>query len=430
MSRKDTICVVGLGYVGLPLAEVLSRKFPVAGFDISSMRIQELAKGLDRTGEVDKDVLLKSGIRFSDDPAVIAECSTIIITVPTPIDEHKRPDLRPVLAASWTVGRHMSPGTTVVFESTVYPGVTEEECVPIIEAESGLTWKQDFNVGYSPERVNPGDKEHTIDRITKVVAGDTPETTQRLCKLYGAVISSIHPTSSIKAAEAAKVIENTQRDLNIALMNELSIIFHRLDIDTHEVLNAAATKWNFHHFVPGLVGGHCIGVDPYYLTFKAKSIGYHPEVILAGRRINDNMGKYVAEATVKQLIKAGKKVKGAGILVLGLTFKENISDVRNSQVVRLVEELRDFGASPLVFEPHADPALVLDTYGIELLEDVNSCAPCDAIVLAVPHRRFREDFSLVRCRQLADDDSPILIDIKGVYSGSDARKAGFTYWRL
>ena len=428
---ETKICVVGLGYVGLPLAEVLSRRFSVIGFDISDGRVGELCEGFDRTGEVSQAALSRAGIVFSSSPEVMAECNFIIVTVPTPIDDHKQPDLGPVRAASATVGRNMRPGTTVVYESTVYPGVTEEECVPILEAQSGLAWKRDFFVGYSPERVNPGDKEHTIDKIMKVVAGDTPETTAKLAEMYGAVIpAGIHRTSSIKAAEAAKVIENTQRDLNIALMNELSIIFHRLDVDTLEVLEAAATKWNFHKFVPGLVGGHCIGVDPYYLTFKAEREGYHPEIILAGRRINDSMGKYVAEATVKKLIEAEKRVKSSKILVLGLTFKENISDIRNTRVTQIVSELLEYGTRPMVYEPHADPAEVLEEYGLALVDDVDVGAPYDAIIYAVQHTQFVERFDLDRLARLCGNRRPVLIDVKAAFEPAEAVDSGFLYWRL
>ena len=338
---NEKIAVIGLGYVGLPLAVLLDTKFNVIGYDINTERVKELRKGFDRTGEISSERLKSCSIEFTDDPGKISEAKVIIVTVPTPIDEHKIPDLGPVKAATRTVGRYMQKGSIVVYESTVYPGVTEEECVPVLEEESGLKWKKDFHVGYSPERVNPGDREHTIDKIVKVVAGDTPEITEFLAQLYGSVITAgVHKAPDIKTAEAAKVIENTQRDLNIALMNELSIIFDKMGIDTKAVLEAAGTKWNFLRFDPGLVGGHCIGVDPYYLTFKAQAVGYHPEVILAGRRINDYMGKFVAENTVKKLIKAGKAVKGSKVLILGITFKENISDIRNSKVIDIYNELK------------------------------------------------------------------------------------------
>jgi len=324
----------------------------------------------------------------------------------------------------------MKKGSIVVYESTVYPGLTEEECVPILQQESGLKWKEDFNVGYSPERVNPGDKNHTIDKIIKVVAGDTPKITEFLAQLYGSVITAgIHRAPNIKTAEAAKVIENTQRDLNIALMNELSIIFNKIGIDTKEVLEAAGTKWNFLKFEPGLVGGHCIGVDPYYLTFKAQAIGYHPEVILAGRRINDYMGKYVAENTVKKLIKAGKQIKGSKVLILGLTFKENISDIRNTKVIDVVNELKDFGINVYVYDPYAYPEEVKHEYGIDLLEDINSQKPYDAVIVAVRHNVFMQEKDLSFYKNLMNSN-PVLIDIKGIYDKEKAIKNGFLYWRL
>ncbi len=428
---KEKIAVVGLGYVGLPLAVLLDKKFNVLGYDISKERIEELKKGVDRTREVSKEELLSCDIEFTYNPEKLSECKTIIVTVPTPIDQHRIPDLRPIKGATTTVGRYMSRGSVVVYESTVYPGLTEEECVPILERESGFKWKVDFNVGYSPERVNPGDKEHTIDKIVKVVAGDEPETTEFLAKLYGSVVTAgIHIAPDIKTAEAAKVIENTQRDLNIALMNELSLIFHKLGIDTKEVLEAAATKWNFLRFEPGLVGGHCISVDPYYLTFKAEAIGHHPEVILAGRRINDNMGKFVAENTVKLMIKAGKAVKGAKVLILGITFKENISDVRNTRVIDVYNELREYGVDVFIYDPYAYPDEVKEEYGIDLIDSIESKSPYDAIIVAVRHGVFLEELDFKKYRELSKEPVPILVDIKGLYDRKKAEKEGFLYWRL
>ena len=326
----------------------------------------------------------------------------------------------------------MKKGSTIIYESTVYPGLTEEECIPILEKESGLKWKKDFWVGYSPERVNPGDKEHTIDKIIKVVSGDTPETLKFLAWLYGSVITAgIHKAPDIKTAEAAKVIENTQRDLNIALMNELSIIFNKMGLDTKAVLEAAATKWNFLRFEPGLVGGHCIGVDPYYLTFKAQAIGYHPEVILAGRRINDYMGKFVAENTVKKLIQAGKAVDGSKVLILGFTFKENISDIRNTKVIDIYNELKEYGIDVYVYDPHADPEEVKKEYGIELIDEIEKEKPYDAVIVAVRHKEFIEKFNFSRFKELMDNgDRPVLIDIKGIYDKEEAAAQGFLYWRL
>ncbi|NPA52211.1 MAG: nucleotide sugar dehydrogenase [Aquificae bacterium] len=428
---KQKIAVVGLGYVGLPLAVLLDRKFNVIGYDISKERIEELKKGIDKTREVEKDQLLKSKIEFTNDPKKLSECRVIIITVPTPIDEHKIPDLKPIKEATKTVGTYMPKNSIVVYESTVYPGLTEEECVPILEKESGYKWKVDFHVGYSPERVNPGDKQHTIDKIIKVVAGDEPQTTEFLAKLYGAVITAgIHKAPDIKTAEAAKVIENTQRDLNIALMNELAIIFHKLGINTRDVLNAASTKWNFLRFEPGLVGGHCIGVDPYYLTFKAEAIGHHPEVILAGRRINDNMGKFIAENTVKLMIKAGKAVKGTKVLILGFTFKENISDVRNTKVIDMYNELLEYGVDTYIYDPFAYPEEVKKEYMIDLLESIDSKAPYDAVIVAVRHGIFLQELDLKKFKQISKEPVPILIDIKGLYDRKKAEKEGFLYWNL
>jgi len=431
-GNTEKIAIVGLGYVGLPLAVLLNKKFNLIGFDINPERIKELKNGFDRTKEISKEELINSDIEFTDNPEKISEAKVIIVTVPTPIDEHNIPDLKPIKSATKTVGKYMKKGSIIVYESTVYPGLTEEECVPILEQESKLKWKKDFNVGYSPERVNPGDKEHTIDKIIKVVAGDTPEITEFLAKLYGSVITAgIHKAPNIKTAEAAKVIENTQRDLNIALMNELSLIFNKMGIDTKEVLEAASTKWNFLKFEPGLVGGHCIGVDPYYLTFKAQSIGYHPEVILAGRRINDYMGKFVAESTVKKLIKAGKTVKGSKVLILGLTFKENISDIRNTKVIDVYNELKEYGIDVYIYDPYAYPDEVKEEYGIYLLKSVEEKTPYDAIIVAVKHKPFIEELDFKEYKKLmGDKGKPVLIDIKGLYNKDKAIKEGFLYWRL
>ncbi len=426
------VAVIGLGYVGLPLAVLLDKKYDVIGFDINPQRIKELKEGYDRTREVEPQELKNCSVEFTDNPEKISQAKVIIITVPTPIDKHNIPDLRPIKSATKTVGRYMQKGSIVVYESTVYPGLTEEECVPILEQESGLKWKKDFNVGYSPERVNPGDKQHTIDKIVKVVAGDTPQITEFLAQLYGNVITAgVHRAPDIKTAEAAKVIENTQRDLNIALMNELSVIFNKMGIDTKAVLEAASTKWNFLRFEPGLVGGHCIGVDPYYLTFKAQAIGHHPEVILAGRRINDYMGKFVAENTVKNLIKAGKAVKGSKVLILGLTFKENISDIRNTKVIDVYNELKEYGINVYIYDPYAYPEEVKEEYGIELLDNLEKHKPYDAVVVAVKHRPFIEELDFKKYKELMNNgDKPVLIDIKGLYSREKALKEGFLYWRL
>jgi UDP-N-acetyl-D-galactosamine dehydrogenase len=429
-GQNEKIAIIGLGYVGLPLAVLFDTKYNVIGYDINPQRIKELKEGYDKTKEVESEKLKNCQIEFTDNPEKIKEAKVIIITVPTPIDQHNIPDLRPIISASKTVGKYMQKGSVVVYESTVYPGLTEEECVPILQQESGLKWKEDFNVGYSPERVNPGDKQHTIDKIKKVVAGDTPQITEFLAKLYSEVITAgIHKAPNIKTAEAAKVIENTQRDLNIALMNELSIIFNKMGIDTKEVLEAASTKWNFLRFEPGLVGGHCIGVDPYYLTFKAQAIGYHPEVILAGRRINDYMGKYVAENTVKKLIKAGKSVKDSKVLILGLTFKENISDIRNTKVIDIYKELLEYGIKVYIHDPFAYPEEVKHHYGIEILHNIHQFKPYDAVIVAVKHRPFIEEIDFKQYKNLMSDN-PILIDVKGIYDKDKAQKEGFIYWRL
>jgi UDP-N-acetyl-D-glucosamine/UDP-N-acetyl-D-galactosamine dehydrogenase len=430
-DRSSRICIVGLGYVGLPLAVVLNRKYSVIGFDIKRNRVEELRRGFDRTHEIDESTLKNGSLEFSTDPGVISDCRLIIVTVPTPVDMYNIPDLSPVRNASITVGKHLRSGSCVVYESTVYPGVTEDDCVPILEAESGLQYLQDFHVGYSPERVNPGDKLHTVDNIKKVVAADTPETTEFLAQIYGHVITAgIHNAPNIKTAEAAKVIENTQRDLNIALMNELSLIFNRMNINTRDVLAAAGTKWNFLPFVPGLVGGHCIGVDPYYLTFKAESIGYHPEVILAGRRINDSMGKYIAENTIKTMIKAGKAVKGCRVLIAGLTFKENISDIRNTRVIDIFRELIEYGVEPHVYDPYVYREEVHEEYGIEILQDPDMRAPYDAVIVAVKHTKILEQFTFEKLQQLLSGSAKILIDIKGAYDRSLAEEHGFGYWAL
>jgi len=430
-NGKEKIAVVGLGYVGLPLATLMARKYNVLGFDINSTRISELKKNVDRTREVDAEILKVSNIRFTNIAKEISNCRLIIVTVPTPIDRHRTPDLRPVERASELIGQHLGKGAVVVYESTVYPGVTEDICVPILEKESRLSWKQDFNVGYSPERINPGDKKHTIDKIKKVVSGDTPEVADFLAQVYSSVITAgIHITSNIKTAEAAKVIENTQRDLNIALMNELSVIFNKIKIDTREVLEAAGTKWNFLRFEPGLVGGHCIGVDPYYLTSKAESLGYHPQIILAGRRINDNMGKYVATNTLKMLIKQGKTVKGSKVLILGLTFKEDISDIRNTKVIDIYNELIEYDVAAYIHDPYAYEDEVRDMFNLELIQNMKDYRPYDAIILAVKHSYYVKELGLEEIRGLANGDTPILIDVKGFYSRKEADKMAFPYWRL
>jgi UDP-N-acetyl-D-galactosamine dehydrogenase len=413
-TGSDRIAVIGLGYVGLPLAVHLARHFKVTGYDYLASRIAELSAGRDRTLEVTEADLAAVDIEFSSDPGVLAECRLIVVAVPTPIDAHRIPDLTPLREASKAAGRHMSKGTCVVYESTVYPGATEEVCIPILEETSGYVFGKDFTVGYSPERINPGDREHTLETVVKVVSGADPETTEFLVRVYGEVVKAgIHPVSSIKVAEAAKVIENTQRDLNIALMNELAMIFERIGIDTSEVLEAAATKWNFLPFRPGLVGGHCIGVDPYYLTFKAESLGYHPEMILAGRRVNDGMGKYVAERAIKMLINSGNAVHGARVAVLGLTFKEDVPDLRNTRVVDIIEELKAYGLEVFVHDPLADRTEAKAYYGVDLV-DFDDLQGVHAIILAVDHRYYRE-LGMDRILGLCAGETPILVDVKSAF---------------
>ena len=428
-ASRETIAVVGLGYVGLPLAVEFGRHYATIGFDLSQKKIDAYRNGTDPTGEVAPEELAASkGLEYTSDPAALKRADFIVVAVPTPVDEAHQPDFGPLLGASESVGRNLKPGAVVVFESTVYPGATEEICVPVIERHSGMRWRQDFFVGYSPERINPGDREHSLTRITKVVAGDTPQTLERVAAVYGSIIQAgVHKASSIKVAEAAKVIENTQRDLNIALMNELALIFHKIGIDTTEVLTAAGTKWNFLPFRPGLVGGHCIGVDPYYLTHKADKLGYHPQVILAGRRINDGMGKYVAEQTVKQMIQSGFPVKGAKINVLGLTFKENCPDLRNSRVIDVINELRSYGADVRVHDPVADPGEAVHEYGVEL-HDWDSLPRAHATVLAVAHREFAArpiDHFVGKLEK-----GGLFVDVKCQADAQALRERGVSVWRL
>lgn len=428
-THKKSVAIIGLGYVGLPLATAFSQKYSVIGFDINSERIRELESGEDHTLEVTPEKLAAAKIKFTSDPRDLRNAGVLVVAVPTPIDSHRNPDLTPVVSASTLVGSILPPGAIVVYESTVYPGLTEEICVPILEEQSGLVFNRDFFVGYSPERINPGDKVHHLETIVKIVAASTPAATDVLEKLYGSIITAgIHRASSIRVAEAAKVIENTQRDLNIALMNELSIIFGHMGLDTHEVLEAAGTKWNFLPFRPGLVGGHCIGVDPYYLTFKAEELGFHPEVILAGRRINDRMGKYLAESTIKSLIRAGRKVNGCRIGILGLTFKENVPDLRNTRVVDVIAELKDYGAEVLVHDPLADPVTARKELGVTLakLEDFTNL---DALVLAVGHNAYRTLTPETIKSFFAEGGKPIVMDAKAFFDAPAMRQSGFTIWR-
>jgi len=430
-SKRDAIALVGLGYVGLPLAAAFGRMTRVIGFDISEKKIHELMQGIDMTGELSREELAATTIDYTCDATRLREARFLIVTVPTPIDDHRRPDLAPVISASVSIGRNLARGSIVVYESTVYPGVTEEVCIPILEKESGLRCGVDFKVGYSPERINPGDKVHTVDKIIKVVSGQDDETLETVAQVYELVVAAgVHRATSIKVAEAAKVIENTQRDLNIALMNELAIIFNRMEIPTMDVLAAAGTKWNFLKFTPGLVGGHCIGVDPYYLTFKAEEIGYQPQVILAGRRINDGMGKYVAEVAVKKLIQAGKAVRDARVLVLGLTFKENVPDIRNTKVVDILNELREYGVEALVHDPVAIPEEAMHEYGVEL-KSLDQVGRVDAVVLAVAHQAFAELSAEQLKAMCCDADSArVIVDVKSFYKRAEIEAAGLTYWSL
>lgn len=407
------IAVIGLGYVGLPLAAAFSEKYEVTGFDVNAARIEELKSGYDRTLELSGEQMKKAienGMKFSLNLDDIKDCNFFIVTVPTPIDKNKRPDLTPVIKATQSVAKVLKKGDIVVYESTVYPGVTEEICVPLLE-QSGLKFNEDFFCGYSPERINPGDKEHTVTKIKKITSGSTPEIAQKVDEVYRSIITAgTHKAPTIKVAEAAKVIENTQRDINIAFMNELAMIFNKMNIDTNAVLQAAGTKWNFLNFRPGLVGGHCIGVDPYYLTHKAQELGFHPEMILAGRRINDNMGKYAADQVVKLMIKRGVLINSARVLVLGLTFKENCPDIRNSRVIDVIEELKDFGCRVDVYDPWADEAEVKREYGLTPLKSFDE-ADYDCIVIAVAHDKFKGlKFS-----------KALVYDIKNVYENADAR---------
>jgi UDP-N-acetyl-D-galactosamine dehydrogenase len=424
------VAVVGMGYVGLPLAVEFGKKFDTIGYDLSADKINSYRRFTDPTGEISSEELrAASRLTPTSDPSALGRADFIVVAVPTPVDVAHIPDFSPLLGASTTVGQHMKKGAIVVYESTVYPGATEDVCVPILEKHSGMRWKQDFHVGYSPERVNPGDKEHTVSRIIKVVSGDDDQTLAKVAELYSSIIiAGVHRASSIKVAEAAKVIENTQRDLNIALMNELALIFDRMGIDTLEVLQAAGTKWNFLPFRPGLVGGHCIGVDPYYLTHKAEMMGYHPQVILAGRRINDGMGAYVAQQTLKQLIKNGSPLPGAKVIVLGLTFKENCPDLRNSKVADVIRELKELGCDISVHDPIADSAEAEHHYGVSLTPWEQLPAQADAIVAAVPHKSYLTMPLPDLLSRLKNKG--VFIDIKSAFDRTAISGAGFRMWRL
>lgn len=425
----SVVAVIGLGYVGLPLVVEFAKQVKTIGFDIAQNKVDACLRGVDPSRELsDEQMAAAKHAVYTSDPSKLAEADIIIVAVPTPVDDAHIPDFKPLIGSSTSAGRHMKKGAIVVYESTVYPGATEEVCIPVLERESGMKWKQDFFVGYSPERINPGDKEHTLTKILKIVSGDTPETLEKVAQLYEKIIvPGVHRAPNIKTAEAAKVIENTQRDLNISLMNELSIIFDKLGIDTTEVLAAAGTKWNFLKFSPGLVGGHCIGVDPYYLTHKAEMLGYNPQVILAGRRINDGMGKFIAEQTVKRMIAGGSYVKGAKVNVLGLTFKENCGDLRNSKVIDIINELRTYGIEVFVTDPQAKADEALHEYGVTLLP-WDDLPRADAIVAAVAHREFAtlglEDLG----KKLIKGGA--FIDVKAAFDRPALQAAGYQFWRL
>lgn len=424
VDKKIKISVIGLGYVGLPIALEFARKVPVIGYDIREDRIKLMKEGIDPSNELGSEAFENTNIQFSSSPEIIAQAGFHIIAVPTPIDDYNLPNLKPLLSATAMVGKYMKKGDYIVYESTVYPGCTEEECIPLLEDSSGLKYMQDFKVGFSPERINPGDKVHTLTSIVKVVSGCDEESLENISKTYEMIITAgVHRASSIKVAEAAKIIENTQRDINIAFMNELSILFGRLGINTYEVLEAAGTKWNFLNFFPGLVGGHCIGVDPYYLTYKAKQIGYHAQIISSGRFVNDSMGGYVAKQTVKKIIANEKNIRDSKVLIMGTTFKENVSDIRNSKVVDIVKELHSFGVNVDITDPYADPEEVKEVYGFELKE--KNGTNYDAVIVAVSHIEFAE----LNESYFTDLLNPggLLVDIKGVYRGKIQK---LDYWSL
>lgn len=431
-NKEEKISLVGLGYVGMPIAVAFAKKADVIGFDISKEKVELYKKGIDPTKEVGDAVIKETTVEFTADENKLKEAKFHIVAVPTPVNTDHTPDLKPVESASKTVGRNLTKGSIVVFESTVYPGVTEEICIPILEKESGMKCGEDFKVGYSPERINPGDKVHRLETIVKVVSGMDEESLDIIANVYELVVDAgVHRAESIKVAEAAKVIENSQRDINIAFMNELSIIFNKMEIDTKAVLKAAGTKWNFLNFSPGLVGGHCIGVDPYYLTYKAEQLGYHSQIILSGRRINDDMGKYVVENLIKNLIKADVPVKDAKVAILGFTFKENCPDTRNTRVIDIVNELKEYGLTPMIADPEADAQEAKHEYGIEF-DSVEKIKEMDAIVVAVGHDQFlnltQEDFN--KMFKEGSNESKVLLDIKGILDRKEYEVAGYKYWRL
>ena len=430
VARKEKIALVGLGYVGMPIAVAFARKADVIGFDLNQEKIKLYKSGIDPTKEVGDEAIRDTSVQFTSDEEVLDEAKFFIVAVPTPVNEDHTPDLTPVEGASHTVGRHLSPGCVVVFESTVYPGVTEDICVTILDEEPGLVCGRDFKIGYSPERINPGDKVHRLETITKIVSGMDEETLDTVANVYELVVDAgVHRAESIRVAEAAKVIENSQRDINIAFMNELSIIFNKMGIDTKAVLEAAGTKWNFLNFRPGLVGGHCIGVDPYYLTYKAEELGYHSQIILSGRRINDDMGRYVAENLVKSLIKADKRVRDAKVALLGFTFKENCPDTRNTRVIDIVNELKEYGIQPVIADPIADKEEAKREYNI-VFTDFGAIQDMDAVIVAVAHEAFLNMPESSLAELYKKGDKKVLLDIKGLLNRQEFEKDGYLYWRL
>lgn len=429
LNKQEKLAVVGLGYVGMPLAVAFARKLDVIGFDANKAKIELYHEGIDPTKEVGDEAIKETTMLFTDDAEKLSEAKFFVVAVPTPVRDDKTPDLSPVESATKTVGQHLTKGSIIVYESTVYPGVTEEVCVPILEKESGLKCGVDFKVGYSPERINPSDKEHVLSNIVKIVSGMDEETLDIVAKTYELVaLKGVFRAASIKVAEAAKVIENSQRDINIAFMNELSVIFHKMDIDTKDVLAAAGTKWNFLNFQPGLVGGHCIGVDPYYLTHKAEQLGYHSQIILAGRRINDDMGKYVAENVVKGLIKQGKTIKNSKVAIMGFAFKENCQDTRNTKVIDIITELHEYGVNTIVVDDVADVAEAKKLYDVDIVA-FDKMGEVDAIVVCVQHDIFK-NLTVDTFDKLFTDDKKLLFDIKGMYNKQEFENAGYYYWRL
>lgn len=429
-AKEEKLAIIGLGYVGLPLAVEFAKKYDVVGYDLNKQKLDQYMSGIDVTNEVGNEMVKNTTMMFTDDENELKNCKFHIIAVPTPINSDKTPNLKPVIGASESVGRNLTKGSIVVYESTVYPGTTEEICIPILEKVSGLEYGVDFKVGYSPERINPGDKVNTLTKITKIVSGSDEEALKDISNVYASIIEAgVFEAESIKVAEAAKVIENSQRDINIAFMNELSMVFNKMDIDTKAVLEAAGTKWNFLNFTPGLVGGHCIGVDPYYFTYKAEQLGYHSQIILSGRKINDDMGKHIASNIIKKMIKAKQEIDGARVAILGLTFKENVSDVRNTKVIDIINELQEYGVEVIVHDPLAEKDEVKSVFNINLVEK-EELINLDAIVLAVPHKAYKEDYSIEMLDEMYKSDTKVLIDIKSILDKKEYESKGYSYWSL